>query len=445
MTRSLTVKWVLTLLVASLTGVVLVGIVASRTAVNEYDRLRIEQAQTLFVEDMATYYEAHGSWDDLVAAMQGFPLPGHDMGFPEVFALADAGGRVVAGTGPFHVGDQVSADRLANGVPITVDGLLVGTVLRGNPPPDFDPRELRYLESTNRALLIGALGAGGVALLIGVLLSRLFLRPLRDLTVAIGAMQRGKLNQQVRVRSEDELGKLAHTFNQMSAEIHRANQLRQQMTADVAHDLRTPLMVMMGYLEAMRDGTLEATPARFEAMHLEALQLRRLVEDLRVLSLADAGELRLQTQPVAASDLLEQIQHAFEPLAAEKQVALGVEIESGLPDLQIDRERMVQVLANLVTNGLRYTPAGGKMTLGATRSGTARCLTVTDTGSGIAPEHLPNVFERFYRTDASREEQQDESGLGLAIARSIVEAHGGTIRAESKLGKGTSMIITLAG
>jgi signal transduction histidine kinase len=180
-------------------------------------------------------------------------------------------------------------------------------------------------------------------------------------------------------------------------------------------------------------------------MHLEALQLRRLVEDLRVLSLADAGELRLQTQLVAASDLLEQIQHAFEPLAAEKQVTLGVEIESGLPDLQIDRERMVQVLANLVTNGLRYTPSGGKMTLGATRSGTALCLTVTDTGSGIAPEHLPNVFERFYRTDASREEQQDESGLGLAIARSIVEAHGGTIRAESKLGNGTSMIITLAG
>ena len=443
MTRSLTVKWVLTLLVASLTGVMLVGIVASRTTVNGYDQLRMERAQTLFVEDMATYYKAHGSWDDLAALMKDFPLPGHDMGFPEIFALVDANGQVVTGRGPFKLGETLPAEMLQNGVPISVDGVVVGTVLRGNPPPELDPRERMYLDSTNRALLVGAAGAGVVALLIGVLLSRHFLRPLRDLTLAIGAMQRGKLNQQVPVRSEDELGKLALTFNQMSAQIHRSDQLRQQMTADVAHDLRTPLMVMMGYLEAMRDGTLEATPARFEAMYLEGVQLRRLVEDLRELSLADAGELRLQRQPVAPRELLEQVQRSFEPLAAEQQVSLRLEAESGLPEVQIDRERMVQVLANLVTNALHYTPAGGVVTLGATREGAALRLMVADTGSGIAPEHLPNVFERFYRTDPSREEKHGESGLGLAIAKSIVEAHEGTICAESESDKGTRMLITL--
>lgn len=446
MTRSLTLKWVLTLIIASLTGVMLVGLVASRTTVDEYDRLRIERAQNLFVADMAAYYQEHGSWDGLEAQMsQEFPLfDDHEGGFPEVFAVTDSAGQVIVGNGPFHVGDFITADRLErDGVTISVDGEVVGIALRGKPAPDFDPRELRYLENTNRALLVGALGAGMVALLIGVLLSRHFLRPLRDLTQAIGAMHRGSLNQQVPVRSDDELGTLARTFNQMSADLHRANQLRQQMTADVAHDLRTPLMVMMGYLEALRDGTLEATPARFDAMHHEALQLRRLVEDLRVLSLADAGELRLQPQPVAARDLLESIRLSFEPLAAAEQVTLRVEAEPGLPDCSLDRERMVQVLANLVTNALRYTPSGGTITLGAARSGANLLLTVTDTGTGIAADHLPNIFERFYRTDPSRQEQQGESGLGLAIAKSIVEAHRGTIRAESEPGKGTRIIITL--
>src|SRR5262249_5521072 len=141
------------------------------------------------------------------------------------------------------------------------------------------------------------------------------------------------------------------------------NQLRQQMTADIAHDLRTPLMVISGYLEALRDGTLEPTPERFEAMNVEALQLKRLVEDLRTLSLADAGELKLVYQSVQPSELLAQVKKSFEPLADEHHVVLKVDIQQGLPNLRIDPERMVQVIANLVTNALRYTPAGGTVTL----------------------------------------------------------------------------------
>jgi signal transduction histidine kinase len=247
----------------------------------------------------------------------------------------------------------------------------------------------------------------------------------------------------VTVRTQDELGELAQTFNQMSSDIHRANQLRKQMTADIAHDLRTPLMVISGYLEALRDGTLKPTQARFEAMSHEAALLTRLIDDLRTLSLADAGELKLLPQAVEPRDLLEQVQRSFEPLAAEHGVTLRVQADTALPDLQVDRERMVQVLANLVSNALRYTPAQGKVTLGARQQAGSVQLIVSDTGSGIAADKLPNIFERFYRVEASRTENQGESGLGLAIAKSIVEAHGGTITAESTLGKGTTFIITL--
>jgi signal transduction histidine kinase len=229
----------------------------------------------------------------------------------------------------------------------------------------------------------------------------------------------------------------------MSAQIHRANQLRKQMTADVAHDLRTPLMVITGYLEALCDGTLQATPARFEAMHHESKLLQRLVEDLRTLSLADAGELKLIDQSVKPYELLQHVRQSFEPIAQHQGVILRVDADEPLPDLRVDNERMAQVLGNLVSNALRYTPEGGSVILSAHSQPDSIQLAVQDTGTGIPAEKLPNIFERFYRTEESRHQRSDESGLGLAIAKSIVEAHGGTISASSQPGKGTTVTITL--
>jgi two-component system, OmpR family, sensor histidine kinase BaeS len=445
--RSLAVKWIATLLLTSLIGLVLVGIFAYRATVTEFDRLRMEQAQTSFVENVTSYYQTQHSWDGLEDWLRGRfnqgQGGGRSFGPPQLFALVDVNDVVVAGFGPFRARQRLNKQQLAQGIPIVIDGEQVGTALQATPPPKLDPGEQRYLDSTNRALLVGTIGASAAALFIGILLSRTFLRPLAELTKAITAMQQGDLNQQVQVRTRDELGDLARTFNQMSAEIHHANQLRKQMTADIAHDLRTPLMVISGYLEALRDGTLEATPERFEAMSHEAVLLKRLVEDLRTLSLADAGELKLVYQSVQPRELLEQVKQSFEPLAGEQQVALRVEAGEGLPALQIDRERMVQVLGNLVSNALRYTPAGGSVTLRARQQGNRIQLVVADTGSGIPQDKLPNIFERFYRIEESRHENQGESGLGLAIAKSIVEAHRGTIAAESQVGVGTSMTITL--
>lgn len=446
MWRSLAFKWTMTLVITSLLGVILVGIFAYRTTSSAYDQLRSDQARALFMENVTTYYETNQTWAGLEGWLRtgsAADAPQDRFRFPDQYALADQNNTIVVGHGPFRVGETIDAFILANGTPLLIDGVRVGTVLEAQPPPALDPRERQYITATTQALLIGAVGAGATALVIGLLLSRQFLRPLSELTRAITAMHAGDLDQKVEIRTKDELGILARTFNEMSSNLYRANQLRKQMTADIAHDLRTPLTVIGGYVEALRDGTLKPTPERFQAMSEEVNLLKRLVEDLRTLSLADAGELRLLCAATPPRELLERIAEAFQPAANAAEVRLQVSVSADLPHVWVDSERMVQVLGNLVTNALRHTPEDGSVTLTAAPQGDKVALKVTDTGSGIASDDLPKIFDRFYRADPSRTSDGDESGLGLAIARSIVEAHKGTITADSALGHGTTMTILL--
>jgi signal transduction histidine kinase len=210
------------------------------------------------------------------------------------------------------------------------------------------------------------------------------------------------------------------------------------MTADIAHDLRSPLTVIGGYVESMRDGVLSPTPERLDTIHSEVKHLQRLVEDLRTLSQADAGELTLNRETLAPLALLERMANSYNHLAARKKVALEVLAEPNLPEIRLDPDRMAQVFGNLISNSLRYTPAGGKILLTAGQEKDALAFSVQDNGQGISSEALPYIFDRFYRADPARA-QGSESGLGLAIARSIVEAHGGSISAESEVGKGTKI------
>ncbi|HEX6387369.1 MAG TPA: HAMP domain-containing sensor histidine kinase, partial [Anaerolineae bacterium] len=331
-------------------------------------------------------------------------------------------------------------------VPIEVDGQVAGWVLfdefgDGSPPSPNSP-ESQFLANVNQATILSALAAAVVALLLGIFLARTIARPVHELTTATQAIAQGELGYQVPIHTQDELGALATSFNQMSTDLARANQLRRQMTADIAHDLRTPTSVIMGYTEALSDGKLPGTPEIYQIMHKEVQHLGHLIEDLRVLSLADAGELPLAPQAVSPLALLEQAAAAHGVQAHKAGIRLTIEAAPDLPSIDVDPGRMAQVLGNLVSNALRHTPAGGQVTLSASQNHGHVLLKVRDTGAGIAAEDLPHIFRRFYRSDKSRS-QNGESGLGLAIARSIVEAHGGTIAAESTPGRGTTIIITL--
>jgi len=444
--RSLTLKLIVAFLLTSVLGVGLAAILAGQVTTREFSQFVMGQLRTEFVANAAAYYQTHGSWAGAGEYLRQLDVsPPPEPGAPPrplQFALADQNGLAVTPVQPYRAGERIPADVLARGVPVEVAGRRVGTVIDVARAPALSPREMQYLASTNRALALAALGAAVIALLFGVVQARTLTRPLRDLTQAIQAMTAGELKQNVPVRSADELGALTQAFNRLSADLAHSHELRRQMTADIAHELRTPLTVIRAYIDGLHDGTFKPTPARFEAMQAETQHLQRLVEDLRTLSLADAGELPMLRVPVSCGALLERLAAAHGPQAAANGITLSVSVEPELPDVVVDPERMIQVLGNLVTNALRYTPAGGQITLSARPLGGAVALAVADTGTGIAAEALPHVFDRFYRGDPARQ-QEGESGLGLAIAKSITEAHGGKIEVQSELGRGTTFTVLL--
>jgi signal transduction histidine kinase len=268
--------------------------------------------------------------------------------------------------------------------------------------------------------------------------------PLSDIMAALDAVAEGNLDARVPEGAPGEFGKMAESFNRMTSELSRAEQQRRNLTADVAHELRTPLHIIQGNLEGLLDGVYEPTHEHISTTLDETRLLSRLVADLKTLSLAEAGQLPLHCQWLAAADLLADVATSFGGQAAEAGIAIQLEAAPNAGRVYVDADRIDQVLSNLVSNALRHTPSGGHITLAAYPADDSARLTVTDTGRGIAPEDLPFIFDRFWRGDRSRTRQAgSSSGLGLAIARQLVQAHGGRIEVESQPGQGTTFIITL--
>jgi signal transduction histidine kinase len=318
------------------------------------------------------------------------------------------------------------------------------------PPAAPGSAEAGFLDRVSRALLLSALGAAALALLLSLLLTRYLARPLRELATAARRVATGDLAQRVPIRSRDEVGALASAFNEMAASLERGEAARRNLVADVAHELKTPLTVVEGTVEAMLDGVYPADREHLESIRDEVTLLAKLVADLRELSLADAGGLRLEREPLDPAALVRRAAAAASARAEARGLTLASEVSDDLPLLAGDSGRLAQVLANLLDNALRYTPAGGRVTVSAV--GTAAepgddtsgvRLAVSDTGPGIAAADLPHVFDRFYRADPSRARRSGGSGLGLAIARGYVEAHGGRIWAESAGGRGTTVAFWL--
>jgi two-component system, OmpR family, sensor histidine kinase BaeS len=450
--RSLSFKLTIAFMVVSVLGTVLVAVLVNWQTRHQFGNLIRE----LYQDDLAdfgfflgSYYEETGSWQGVERVVfsdqpSNDPRDKHDHWLPAT--LIDSNQRVIFGDRRYPPGEQLPGLLVSSGLPIEVGGETVGWLLLasvGDGRSDFSGSpEADFLANLNRTTLVIAASAGVLALLFGIVLARTIAHPVSELKSATQRVAQGELGHQVSVRSSDEIGQLTASFNKMSADLAQANQLRRQMTADIAHDLRTPLSVLQGYTEALDDGKLPGNAEIYQSMHRQVTHLNRLVEDLRTLSLADAGQLSLHPQPVAPRDLLEHTALIYAHQAEKQQVTLKLEIPEKLPQIKVDLDRLVQVLGNLISNALRHTPAGGHIRLAAQTNQQQLILQVQDTGAGIAPEDLPHVFDRFYRGDKSRS-MNGESGLGLAIARSIVEAHNGRIVATSTPGQGTTFTITL--
>ena len=373
--RSLTFKLTLAFLLVGLTGSILITVIIRWQTRNAFNQFILNREQQILVNNLVQYFRANGSWDGVDASLQTFPefLPRIYDNPRDIrhgwmrFSLVGSDQIVVFSVVPDEVGRRVSSRELELAIPLPVEGKTSGWLLLAPGPREWIPNspEALFLRNVNRASLISALAAATLALILGGALAFTMTRSLRELTEATVEIAKGKLGMQVKVRSQDEIGELASSFNKMSRDLAQATEVRRRMTADIAHDLRSPLSVISGYAEALSDGKLPGTPEIYGILHQETRHLSRLIDDLRTLSLADAGELPLYIQTVAPQSVVDWVAARQTILAQQNDVSLRIQTDPDLPGINIDMERMAQVLDNLIVNALRYTPAGGEIVLSA--------------------------------------------------------------------------------
>lgn len=434
----LSVKMTLALALMGVLGVLIMTAsvqALARLAVARFLRARQEPAWSAALE---AYYRRHGSWEGVDAYIEAlYPRLTRDLP-PEAVSLwlMDAQGRPVVQRGP-------RPSRLVPTRRLRVEGQVVGALRLEIRPTALPPQspEARLLRRLSQAAWLSAALATVVAGLVAGLWARRLTRPLQALAQAARAVAQGQPGAQVPLPPpNDEVGDAVRAFNQMSQALARAQEARRQMTADIAHELRTPLSVLLGYTEALQEGRLTPRPEIFATLHREAQHLHRLVQDLRLLSLADAGELPLERQAVDLRAVFEHVRQAHAPQAAAQGITLHTQVAAHTPPVEADPHRLQQVLHNLVRNALQHTPRGGRVELDARGDGPGWVrIQVRDTGPGLPPDALERVFERFYRADRAR--SGEGSGLGLAIVRALVEAHHGWVRAENHPDGGARFVI----
>ncbi len=441
------------MLVASV-AVGMVAFLANRTTTRHFE-IYVSQGKQLRAErlapEFATYFAQTGDWvgvdewmADLEGTQHGIRGQGRGRGpgggsTTERLLLADANGQVVADSQGELVGQGLSEAELDAGTPIEVDGQQVGTLVVAAETGVQESLDAEFLRQVNQSLLWAGLAAAIVALVFGLLLARQLTAPLRALTQAAHQLGEGELPQ-VETRSQDEVGELGQAFNQMAQSLTQQKTLRRNLMADIAHELRTPLTVIRGDLEAMLDGVFDATPEALASLQEETLLLSRLVDDLRALAQAEAGQLQLARKPTDLADLLRGVVAAFDLQAESQGQSLVLDLPSNLPPVDADPQRVRQVVANLVSNALRHAPESGRVVVAAIEDPAKVRVSVADDGPGIAREDLLHVFDRFWRSGKPRAEG---SGLGLAIARELIRAHGGEIWVESEWGMGSVFCFTL--
>ncbi len=451
----LILAFTLVALVAILAVVVFVRLDTQRQVENYMFRGGMVGAENL-VKALETYHAQNGTWqgvEELLSA-RGVPAAGMGRGrragqamLNQRLILINADGSLIYDTNnEVSPGTQVGGDLIRQSIQLVDSSNNTTGYLLVNGGLIFQPGDQQPLiQRLNNAALYAAVIALALGLAIALVLASRLIRPVRNLTAAAEKVAAGDLSQQVPVRGNDELAGLGRSFNTMSDSLRRSEERRQDMTADIAHELRTPLAVQRAHLEALQDGIYPLTVENLQPVMDQTELLGRLVEDLRTLALADAGELVLEKGPVELGAFLQDALRPFQSQAAAQNIQLELHCRTADGPLLVsaDHHRLSQILNNLLSNALRHTPDGGQIGVTLRQEGEQAQIVVHDSGAGIPAESLEQVFERFYRADRSRSRQLGGTGLGLAIARQLALAHGGSLLAGNDPAGGAAFTLSL--
>ncbi|MDP1993326.1 MAG: ATP-binding protein [Syntrophales bacterium] len=420
------------------------------------DQNRLEQA----LSDLGRIYDEHRSWDFLKTAPPRWDIGGLKT-LPENEALRapmgeqekdgrgrlppmppsfdgrrDGGPLIILNAEKKTVLGSLPKGEKVNFDPITVRGEIVGYVGLISPKHFLHPMQVQFLSQQKLALAMTAAGMVIIVVIISLPLANRLIRPIKAIAAATHHIASGRYATRIPVSSSDELGQLAHDFNGMAQTLEKHEKARRQWVADISHELRTPIAVLRGEIEALIDGIRSVTPETIRSLHVETLRLNHLVEDLYQLSLSDIGALTYRKEDL---DLVKMLRDMMESYRAEFG-RKGITIVSNLPQereahVSADRERLNQLFANLFENSLRYTNAGGNLVIGLAINDRIATIEFQDSAPGVSDHDLSRLFERLYRVEGSRSRTSGGAGLGLAICNNIVEAHGGSISAhQSPLG-----------
>lgn len=320
-----------------------------------------------------------------------------------------------------------------------------GSGMMGQRMAELDAEfETSFREAVNHALMIAGIAAVLAALVVSWFVSQQIIRPIRSLVTLSQRIAGGSYTQRLKLDTHDELAELVESFNRMAEALSTTEAMRVQLLGDVTHELKTPLAGIKGYMEGLQDGVLSPTPETFQLIHREADRLQRLVQDLQELSRTEAGQILMDIQSHLPDDLIRPVTERMRPQFGAKGLTLTVNVPQGLPAVRADIDRAAQVLTNLLSNALQYTPPGGEVMITAVHNRSFICFSVIDNGIGLSRDSLSHVFQRFYRVDKSRSRGSGGSGIGLTLAKHLVEAQEGEIYAESEgIGRGSRFSFTL--
>jgi signal transduction histidine kinase len=431
----------------------------TKNAFNQYSTSNRQMWTQRLAQSLSDYYSENKTWLGIETVLQaefsdrnsrngnqtGMGKNGM-MGMPRSFSINgmmdSTGQRLIMVNGDSTVlfdsqneitGSQLSASDIQSGTPITLDNQQIGTLLVTSDSIQAGTPAALFFDSVRHSIVASVATGVIIAIILGFILFNQFTSPLRQLKKAAAEVGKGNFKERVDIKSHDEFADVGLSFNQMAESLEKAEEGRLHYMADIAHELRTPLTAIQGTVEAMQDNILPLDDEQLAILHNQTTLLNRLVNDLRLLSLAETGHLKLDTTRINPAELVRQIVDGMKPLMAQKNINLEIDLQDHLPEWQLDADRFAQILNNLLSNAIRYTPENGTITVHVGYKPSKKILeiNVTDTGIGISAEDIPHVFDRFYRADRSRARVSGGAGLGLAIVKRLVEAHGGQISVTS--------------